>query len=590
MSPHTFHIPVMGTGFTLDTPLRVARFGISSVMSIVDDVLVERVRRHYAEKLGRPYEPIPALSPDARARRITAWCDLVHEVVARQVAELRAQPLTPGTEKAKYFELLPDDAPAKRAWREVLSVPGGAARTRAEAALDDLIVAGSADVNIMTKLDRARADRDGRPLGPEHSDAKAALRGFAASRLESSLVLSAGMNPTLFGLLEGCPDFYRDAGGRIRKGVILKVSDFRSALVQGKFLAKKGIEIREFRIESGLNCGGHAFATEGELLGPILEEFRDRRASFPEAFEPLVRRYYDARGMPYAGGPRRIRVTVQGGIGTHGEERRLREHYGVDGTGWASPFLLVPEATALDDATRALLARATEADLYLSDASPLGVPFNNVRGSSSELETDRNIARGAPGSSCPNGYLAASTELSEGPLCTASREYQSAKLRALGYDAPPPRDCPDPRVQSLYAKACICHHLGNGALVDLGLARPDAPVAVCPGPNLAYFGRTYTLRAMVDHIYGRGESLVPASRPHMLAKELAMYVEHLARRRAELAPDDARGRARLDGFREALQAGVAHCRALGETAALGDENLASLAEAARVQGQRLAQM
>ena len=36
-NPHTFHIPVMGTGFTVDTPLRVARFGISSVMAIGDD-------------------------------------------------------------------------------------------------------------------------------------------------------------------------------------------------------------------------------------------------------------------------------------------------------------------------------------------------------------------------------------------------------------------------------------------------------------------------------------------------------------------------------------------------------------------------
>jgi len=31
--PHSFHIPVMGTGFTIDTPLKVARYGISSVIS-----------------------------------------------------------------------------------------------------------------------------------------------------------------------------------------------------------------------------------------------------------------------------------------------------------------------------------------------------------------------------------------------------------------------------------------------------------------------------------------------------------------------------------------------------------------------------
>jgi hypothetical protein len=45
-------------------------------------------------------------------------------------------------------------------------------------------------------------------------------------------------------------------------------------MIQGNFLAKKGLWISEYRIESGLNCGGHAFATEGMLLGPIMEEFK----------------------------------------------------------------------------------------------------------------------------------------------------------------------------------------------------------------------------------------------------------------------------------------------------------------------------
>ena len=56
----------------------------------------------------------------------------------------------------------------------------------------------------------------------------------------------------------------------LEKKIILKVSDYRSALIQGNFLAKKGLWVSEYRIESGLNCGGHAFATEGFLLGPIL--------------------------------------------------------------------------------------------------------------------------------------------------------------------------------------------------------------------------------------------------------------------------------------------------------------------------------
>lgn len=583
-SPHAFHIPVMGTGFTLDTPLRVGRYGIDSVMSIVDDVLVERVRRHHAARLGLEVEPIAATSPDARARRITAWCDLVHDELARQMEVLRATPLVPGSDKSRSFELLPGDAPARRAYAQVLAMMPGPARVAAEAALDAYLVAGAADVNIMTKLDRARRPEDAREA---RSDAKAALRGFAASRLSSSVVLSAGMNPTLYGLLESLPGFHRDDEGRIRKGVILKVSDFRSALVQGKFLAKKGIEVREFRVESGLNCGGHAFATEGELLGPILEAFRDGRAALREAVTPLLHQYYAARGLPFVGPPVEVRVTVQGGLGTHGELRRMHEHFGVDGTGWATPFLLVPEVTALDDATRARLAAAREADLYLSDASPLGVPFHNVRGSSSERETDARIAGGEPGSPCPNGYLAFDQTVTGGPACTASREYQLARLRQLGHDRAPPRGDPDPRVQQLYAKQCICTHLGNGLLIELGLARPDAPVAVCPGPNVAYFDRTYTLEEMVDHIYGRGPSLVPSWRPHVLAKELVLYVDVLERRLRDADARDEAARLRAQRYTDTLRDGIAHALRLAEQAPYEGENLASLRDVALAQRQRM---
>jgi hypothetical protein len=588
---HTFHIPVMGTGFSIDTPLRVARFGIDSVMSLVDDALIERVRGHYCRSTGIPYVPIPRAGEDSRARRITAWLDLVAHLVAQQVGALKALPFAPDNDKAKYFEMLPDDSPLRRAYRAMCALPDGADKERLAAALRDGILPGSADVNIMTKLDRLRAGRRGAlPELPEPlaSDAKAALRGFARSRLDSNLVLSAGMNPTLLGYLETFPEFYRDAEGHARKGVILKVSDLRSALVQGKFLARKGIEVREFRIESGLNCGGHAFATDGELLGPILQQFREARASFHDVFGPLVRQYYEKKGRKYVGEPVPVRVTVQGGIGTFGEVRRLMEQYGVDATGWASPFLLVREATALDDRTRAQLAAATEADLYLSNASPLGVPFNNLRGSSSEVWTRARIDEGRPGSRCPRGYLASNTEFTDEPICTASREYQRAKLAELGFASTPSSDATDPRVRAVYDKACICNHLGNGALIDLGVAPVDAPVAVCPGPNLAYFGREYTLRELVDHIYGRGPSLVAKGRPHVFAKELGMNVDRFVSQSEMLDGADARGIAALGVTKNNLEGAIAHYRRLAAQEAFAGENLGSLGEAAAHAAARLA--
>jgi len=78
---HTFHIPVMGTCYTADTPARVAPFGISSVVSLVDDLLLERFRKIYAEEYKLQYEPIPQRELDGRAKRITAYLNTLAEVV-----------------------------------------------------------------------------------------------------------------------------------------------------------------------------------------------------------------------------------------------------------------------------------------------------------------------------------------------------------------------------------------------------------------------------------------------------------------------------------------------------------------------------
>jgi hypothetical protein len=34
---HTFHITVFGLAYAIDSPIRVAKYGISSVISIMDD-------------------------------------------------------------------------------------------------------------------------------------------------------------------------------------------------------------------------------------------------------------------------------------------------------------------------------------------------------------------------------------------------------------------------------------------------------------------------------------------------------------------------------------------------------------------------
>ena len=131
----------------------------------------------------------------------------------------------------------------------------------------------------------------------EYNDAHAALRGFANSNLSSSLVLSAGMSPRLYSYLEKFEDFFPDANGIVKKKIILKVSDFRSALVQGKMLAAKGIWVSEYRIESGVNCGGHAFPTNGLLFGPILEEFKQNRSTLLETCIGVYENAIETKGL-----------------------------------------------------------------------------------------------------------------------------------------------------------------------------------------------------------------------------------------------------------------------------------------------------
>jgi hypothetical protein len=586
---HYFHIPVMGTGFTIDSPLRVAKFGISSVVSIVDDLLIERIRKHYCGVYGRPYESISAGQPDARARRITAYLDLVHDVIEDQIAEIRALPFESGNDKIKYFELLPESSPVRKLYQSFLGMMDGSEKRQLEIELNNLIVPGFIDCNIMTKLDRITYDREGHPMSMEHADAKSALRGFALSKIRASIVYSAGINPTLYGYMEQFPDFYRVGDAPAKKGVILKVSDYRSSMIQGKFIAKKGIEVREFRIESGLNCGGHAFASDGYLMGPILQEFKDNRSKFAEMFEPMIVSHYEKKGKVYPASARNrdIPVTAQGGIGIYGEVQRLMDFYGIDATGWASPFLLVPEATALDAATRQAVADAKEEDLYLSDVSPLGVVFNNLRNSSSEQWTKKQIDDGKPGSPCPKGFLVSNTEFTEKPICTASKEYQGTKLTAMGIDKAPPSNVEDQKIQQVYQKSCICDQLGNGALINLGIIKASMPVSICPGPNIAYFDRLYTLREMVNHIYGRGRSLVPANRPHMFSKDMVMSLDYFGKLVDKLTPGDAKAFAYLSLVRGNLLDGFEYYRSFVDLKPFLDENLESLREALTVQGQRL---
>lgn len=531
ISEHTFHIPVMGLGYTIDTPVKVARFGISSVVSIIQDVLVEKMREFYCKKSGEKYVYIPTDDIDHRAKRVTAYLDLIQRIVDKQVEEMKQEPFEEGRDIVKYFQLLPDNSPVKHLYWEMTTMDRED-KDFLQKQLRNKITAGSIDVNVMTKIDNQNYSKDKELLPVEYSDALSAFRGFANSQLSSSIVFSAGLNPRLYAYVESFRDFFPDACGNIKKKIILKVSDYRSALIQGKFLAKKGLWISEFRIESGLNCGGHAFPTEGYLLGPILEEFKNKKKELTSELLEICNTTLKTKNYSILPDTSNIRISVQGGIGTTSEDKFLREYYGMDGTGWGSPFLLVPEATNVDDKTLHQLANASREDYYLSHASPLGIPFNNFRKSSSEEQRKERMEKNRPGSPCYKKYLAFNTEFTEKPICTSSREYQNLKLKELlasQKELNLSNNEFKKRYEEITEKDCLCEGLATTPLLKNNIPvdhHLDA-VTICPGPNLAYFSKIFSLEEMVGHIYGRLNILNSTYRPHTFINELKMYVDYL---------------------------------------------------------------
>ena len=540
VSPHSFHIPVLGLGFTIDTPIKVARFGISSVLSIVEDEMIERMRQVYSRRESLPFTPIAKGEDDYRARRITAYLDLVDSLVSRQVEALRALPFEEGSELTTYFELLPGDSVLRKAYIKMLALEPGPEKESLQQYLRTQVQAGAVDVNIMSKVNKQNYSAQGELLPREYNDALAALRGFARSTLRSSVVFSAGYSPDLYAYVEEFPSFYPDESGQLSKRIILKVSDYRSALTQGKILAKKGVWVSEFRIESGLNCGGHAFATDGLLLGPIMEEFRKNRAALENELLQICNEGLARKGLKPFPVPPPIHISVQGGIGTAQEHQFLLEHYGADSAGWGSPFLLVPEATSVEPHTLQQLATASKEDYFLSDASPLGVPFHNFRKSSGEQQRLLRLQKGRPGSPCYKEFLVSNTEFTAQPICTASRQYQHLKIRQLeaqGLEAEQHAQA----LKGITDKDCLCEGLSASPILLHG-EEPGhklTAVTICPGPNLAYFSGIFSLRQMVDHIYGRTNLLNALRRPSMFVNELELYVQYLSKELAKHAADPA---------------------------------------------------
>ena len=548
-SQHTFHIPVMGTAFTADSPLKVAHYGINTAIALADDVLLERLRKYYSDLNDIYYDEIKNNTVDYRADRITAYLDVVNKIVSDKFNEFTTSTKDKFEEVKKYFAMLPDSSDVKREFNNLIE--NSFSFEDLSVWLKDNLSMGSIDVNIMTKVDKKNYFKK-EELPSEYNDAHAGLRGYANSDLASSVIFSAGMNPRLYGYIAHFDDFFPDANGYIKKKIILKVSDYRSAIIQGKFLAKKGLWISEYRIESGLNCGGHAFATDGYLMGPILAEFRDRRQELVDELYAICKPALEANGKVVPNDTLAVTITAQGGVATAEEHDFLIDHYKLDTVGWGTPFLLVPEATTVDKATMKQLQDAKEKDLYLSNVSPLGVPFNNLRNSSKDVEKFQKIEEGKPGSPCPRKFLALSDEYGTQGVCTASRLFQKNKIEEKGIS------------DQITDKTCLCMGLAATAVINYGIeTRESKGVSICPGPNMAYFNQQLSLKDMSHHIYNGDEGIVRTDRPHMFVNELGMYLKYLSEKIEEHKEDWERKSGRyLNGFTSNMNEGISYYQEL----------------------------
>ena len=524
-NPHTFHIPVLGLCYTIDTPVKVAHYGISSVISLVDDITMEKMREFYCKKFNLPFQSISTKAEDHRAKRITAYLNTVQEIVSHKFENLKNSISHTEEELKKYIDMLPEMSEIKQKFNQMISTAD--MKQKLADWLKENLVAGEIDVNIMSKLDRDRFE-NGEKLPSIMSDAQSALRGFALSDLSSSLVLSAGMNPRLYSYLEEFEDFYPNAEMELKKKVILKVSDYRSALIQGRFLAKKGIWVSEYRVESGLNCGGHAFATDGFLMGPVLEDSKENKEQLIEAVHDIYIKALAEKGKLVPEKPFLVKITAQGGVGSNTEHQFLLDYYQLDSIGWGTPFMLVPEAVTVEEQTLEVLCKAKEEDLYMSDVSPLGVIFNNVRGTGMDLKKEAQNKAGNYGFPCVKKYLALTPVFTEEGTCTASKEFQRKKIQELKEQNLNEMEF-EKQLNKITDKACLCNGLTASSLMAHGLDTKieGTAVSICPGPNLAYFSSTYSLKKMVDHIYGRTNVMERTDRPNLFVKELGMYIEYL---------------------------------------------------------------
>jgi len=160
--------------------------------------------------------------------------------------------------------------------------------------------------------------------------------------------------------------------------------------------------------------------------------------------------------------------------------------------------------------------------------------------------------------------LVSNTEFTEKVICTASKKYQKLKIQQLEQKELSKQEY-TLEYEKIIDKACLCVGLSASGLIVNNIDNQigDKAVAICPGPNLAYFSGVSTLKNMVDHIYGRSNILKRNDRPNMFVKELRMYVDYFRNKVTELQEVSFEKQMQgLQVFREKLNQGIEYYKEL----------------------------
>jgi hypothetical protein len=181
-----------------------------------------------------------------------------------------------------------------------------------------------------------------------------------------------------------------------------------------------------------------------------------------------------------------------------------------------------------------------------------------------DIEKRERAEQMKPGSPCPKRFLASSKEYSEKPLCTASITYLNKKMNELKEKYGDTEEFKT-EYAKVTEKVCLCEGLSAATFIINEIETPkwSRAVAICPGPNLAYFNKVTNLQEMTDHIYGRVNLISHPNRPNLFIKELTLYMNYFLDKIAELANNlNSQTAAFLTAFRKNLLDGISYYKGL----------------------------